>query len=296
MRYVLAALIALALTSAAHAGTTTRTTIKVGGLNREYMLFVPTTFVQPAPLVLAFHGGGSDATKMMRMTGLAELAEREGVIVAFPNGASCGLFSGRSWNTQSSGGDMGCAEKRGTDDVGFTKAVIADINARYRIDPARVYGTGSSKGAVFAHTLGCRMADQITAIAAVSGTMVVKSCAPSRPVNVLAVHGTADQNIPFAGGQGDAGNYSYQPVMNGLNTWAALDCNGSPLAEPISTSAALAAALSPPIGDEYSVAWLCSDALRSAPDVALVLIKGGGHGWGPGTTEIVWRFLKEQKR
>lgn len=62
-------------------------TLEVGGLTRSYRLYVPT---RPVPgklaLVLMFHGGGGTAKWAENESGFSPLAEREGFLVAYPQG------------------------------------------------------------------------------------------------------------------------------------------------------------------------------------------------------------------
>jgi polyhydroxybutyrate depolymerase len=58
-----------------------------------------------------------------------------------------------------------------------------------------------SAGAFMVNRVACERADVFAAIAPVAGTLGVNvGCAPSRPVAVLATHGTADPVVPFNGG------------------------------------------------------------------------------------------------
>src|SRR3546814_3263586 len=81
-------------------------------------------------------------------------------IVVYPDGV------GRAWNAGSC-----CAKpmKEKIDDVGFVRAVIADVKHRYKIDATRIYGTGFSNGAMLLHRIACDAPDTFAAIAPVSG-------------------------------------------------------------------------------------------------------------------------------
>src|SRR5689334_13724540 len=63
-------------------------TMTVGGLNRTYDVHLPNGEAPsaPAPLVIVLHGGGGNAANAARMTGMDAKADREGFIVAYPNG------------------------------------------------------------------------------------------------------------------------------------------------------------------------------------------------------------------
>jgi polyhydroxybutyrate depolymerase len=155
---------------------------------------------QPAPLVLAFHGGGGHAAHMAENYGLTQKADEAGFVVAFPNGYSkrpAGRFA--TWNA---GGCCGDARDHGSDDVAFARAVVAAVQARYRTDPARVFATGMSNGGMMSHRLACEAADLFRAVAAVAGTEATASCTPSRPISVLHIHAKDDTHVLFNGGAG----------------------------------------------------------------------------------------------
>lgn len=175
-----------------------------GGLERHALVQVPASLdrSRPAPLLLAFHGGGGHAAFMAddERYGLVSLAERRGWIVVFPNGFSR-LPGGRlaTWNA---GGCCGPARDRGVDDVGFSRALVAAVGERLNIDRSRVFATGMSNGGMMALRLACDAADLVRAVAAVAGTEASAGCAPSRAVSVLQIHARDDGHVQYAGGAG----------------------------------------------------------------------------------------------
>lgn len=116
-----------------------------------------------------------------------------GFVVAYPNGVL------RAWN---GGTCCGAPESFDIDHVGFITDMVATIQRRTPIDPARVYATGMSAGAIMALRLGCQ-SDKFAAIAPVAGTLLT-DCAHTRPTSVLQIHGTADDRVPYNGGPGAA--------------------------------------------------------------------------------------------
>ena len=52
--------------------------VTVDGISRNYLVFAPKRFDKPLPMVLALHGGGSNARQMERYTRFNDLAAKRG--------------------------------------------------------------------------------------------------------------------------------------------------------------------------------------------------------------------------
>ena len=96
------------------------------------------------------------------------------------------------------------------DDVAFIDDLLNAVEAELCIDSARVFSTGFSVGAGLSVRLACDLSDRIAAIAPVSGVyfppfnprrIPEPGCLSTRPVPVIAFHGTADPGVPFEGGE-----------------------------------------------------------------------------------------------
>jgi polyhydroxybutyrate depolymerase len=174
------------------------------GQKRRYALYIPPGLdtSKPAALVLAFHGGGGHAEFMADEAryGLIGKAREAGFVVAFPNGHS--RFPRGRMATWNAGGCCGDARDSGSDDVGFTRAVVADIGRQVAIDRQRIFATGMSNGGMMAYRLACEAADLVRAVAAVAGTEALAECRPARPVPVLHIHARNDTHVLFDGGAG----------------------------------------------------------------------------------------------
>lgn len=168
-----------------------------GGAERSYVLHVPAQVgSRPLPLLLAFHGGGGNARGFQRYAGLDPLAERDGFLVAYPNG-SHRFFGERllSWNA---GDCCGFASEAGVDDVGFALAVIEDVARLTPVDRLRVYATGHSNGAMLTYRLAAEASDRIAAIAPVAAAPAIEPCAAGSEVRLWKLSG-AGHGWPGAG-------------------------------------------------------------------------------------------------
>lgn len=188
----------LAAASAA-AQDITRHSLFHHGMERTYIVTVPLAVIvagEPVPLVIALHGAGGDAVNAMRMTGFDRKAEEEGFIAAFPDGS--GRTALKTWNATHCCGAFSLANR--IDDVGFIAALIDELIARYPVDPARVYVTGMSNGAMMTHQLAIALPHKIAAIAPVVGALFGDESPPPLPVPAFIVNGALDRVIPPQGG------------------------------------------------------------------------------------------------
>ncbi|OGO48015.1 MAG: hypothetical protein A2Z30_01750 [Chloroflexi bacterium RBG_16_64_43] len=261
------------------------------GRDRSYALHVPAGLdaAQPVALVLAFHGGLGTASYMPALTGFSRKADREGFLVAYPNGT--GALDDRlfTWN---GGTCCGYATRENVDDTGFVRAVIDDIASRLPVDPRRIFATGISNGGILSYRLACEMADRVAAIGSVAGTQNLPGCAPSAPVSILHIHGTADQHLPFEGGVGpeSLAGVDFASVADSINFWQRAD--QCPAEAMIAVSGIVTHTTYAPC------------AAGSA--VELYAIEGGGHAWPGGiaawqggdpppmelnATDVLWSFF-----
>jgi polyhydroxybutyrate depolymerase len=172
----------------------TDTTLTVLGNAYDVRVFVPSTFdgQAPLPVVLDWHGLGSNGTEQRLLSGYETLAEAEGFVVVHATGLPDDI--GRpSWQ-------LFDAPDSGRDDLAFADLLIDELVANWCADPARVYSTGMSNGGFFTARLVCERADRLAAAVSVAGTYHLPDCTPARPVPYIAYHGTADVVVPFAGG------------------------------------------------------------------------------------------------
>jgi polyhydroxybutyrate depolymerase len=184
------------------------------GKQREYILHVPSTYdrSQAHPLVINFHGFGDCASDYAENIGQAlgfnSTAKENNFLVVYPQ-AAFREKGARYWEP----GDSG-KKNIVSNDVYFTKQLIADVKKNYNVDLNRVYAVGYSNGGMMAYDLACVNKRFIAAIGVMSGTMLgkpesgVQSLAP-----VIHFHGLQDQVLPYKG------NEHYQSVPDLVDSW-----------------------------------------------------------------------------
>jgi hypothetical protein len=74
-------------------GNTASIFITSGGIQRDYLLFVPASYTgsSPVPLIFSFHGRGKDAVYQQKLSQFSDTAYNKNAIVAYPNGVAVSL-------------------------------------------------------------------------------------------------------------------------------------------------------------------------------------------------------------
>lgn len=193
-------------------GKTTTRTITSGGNSRSYLVHVPANYdaARPAPVVLNFHGFGSNPEQQNAVSAFLQMSNREGFILVTPDG-------GIGWRFIQSARDANTA---------FVRDVVASVSADLCIDPKRIFATGKSQGGFMSSWLGCNAPEIVAAIAPVSGMYEpTEGCGP---IPIMEFHGTADSLIPFGGGRVLVlGNYPGAVAV--MEKWASSNrCSGTP--------------------------------------------------------------------
>ncbi len=211
-------------------GNVTRTLVS-SGITRTYELHIPPSYdgVTALPLVLNFHGLGSDIFQQVFVSDLYPRANAQGLLIATPLGNSTSGQPLNHWNPVALGGSS-------ADDVLLTSKIIDDVAAQVCVDVARVYAAGMSNGAQMSVRLGCSLSSRIAAIAPVGGvyyppmfTPSPESCPGTLPMPVIAFHGTNDGSIPYNGGPGPFGLQFRDIDDVVMPAWAARNgCSSTP--------------------------------------------------------------------
>jgi polyhydroxybutyrate depolymerase len=196
------------------------------GQHRKYLVHVPPSYdgSTAAPLVVCLHGGGGDIGFAVRMFRFNEKADREGFIVAYPNGSGRMGDHLLTWNADQC---CGFAKAHHMNDIGFIRSLLAQVEDDYHIDSKRVYVAGFSNGAMMAYKLACEMPEKFAAFAAVSGSMNGTEHWPALPISGMIVHGLGDRHIPVTGGGGKLAKWGFnvhaKPLDYAVKFWATAD-------------------------------------------------------------------------
>ena len=275
------------------------------GLERTYLIHIPPSWdeIESMPLVIALHGGGGTGKRMVSLTqgGLNTLADKEGFIVAYPDGIK------KRWND---GRDERFSQ---ADDVAFISALIEHFVQAMNIDRARIYATGVSNGAHMSMRLVRELSDKIVAVALVAYSMQKRYeqvPVSTKPVSFLIMTGTSDPFTPWQGGNtpDPAGRRMLEEVLSVPQTVGVLvshnQCSSTPtiVYEPDKDSQ-----------DGTRVRKEVYENGKDGTEVILYAIEGGGHTWPGGyqylperiigrtskdidANEVIWGFFKKHVR
>ncbi|RLP95226.1 PHB depolymerase family esterase [Micromonospora sp. CV4] len=248
-----------------------RLTLKHNGLDRTYLLHAPPGYdpSRSPALVIAMHFYPGTGSAMRELTGLDAKADKDNVLVAYPDGNAGGFNA------------LICCGK--ADDVGFLNALTDHLVQTWRVDPTRVFLTGISNGADMSFRAAVESTGRFAAIGVVSGgysgpLTTPENYVPKSPVSVITFIGSQDRNDSV--------------FEAGMRTWQQrLRCKPSPKASGVP-------------GVTRTMAR-CADG----SDVSIYTIASMGHSWPGATTgqlaaptaglsasDLMWEFFAAHPR
>jgi polyhydroxybutyrate depolymerase len=250
-------------------------TLQVGSAKRSYYLHVPQAYdgKKPVPLIIDFHGMPSSGAEEHANSTYPAITDGEGVVIVYPEGMPGTLGAG--WN-------FGPCCVAGVDDLGFAKALVAQIQKTACIDASRIYAVGTLTGSGMVYLLACQAADIFAAVAPSAFDLVqetVDDCHPSKPITVVSFRAINDSHVPYKGGQSKLVTDMYITFLGAQATfekWGQLDgCTGSPSAKDTRG---------------------CSRYNGCQDGVEVVLCTDDTGKEAPGDASIAWPILKRYTR
>jgi len=285
-----------------------RFTLEHDGLNREYFVFLPSSYdgerAHPMAIFMHGYGGTATGTEAEVTQGLNQYAEEYGYVMVYPQGtwfmstmAGADPWEVTSWNHISDGFDTGpdgpictpdaqrvpcppecgdcgqCGWSSCNDDVGFLRALVAEVTNNWRLDTARLHITGFSNGAMMANRIACEASDLFASVALVGGRLERGfECTPAQPLPLLQINGGADEAVP-ADGRKSSGGWFFASTASITRHWN----------EGQACALESADWSSPVIEDEnVQCSIACDDTGHPAIDC---LWPDGNHRW-PGTADF----------
>src|SRR5436190_2677819 len=227
--------------------------VSVGGVQRSAKVHVPASYdpSKRTPVVVDIHGRTQSPDNEMALTLSIAKSDAEGFIAIYPKAG----VSPAAWN---SGTCCDPASTNNIDDTGFFRELLDEAEARLCVDTDRVYMMGMSNGAYQSHRMACELADRVAAVGPVAGLLLFSGCAPSRPVPIMMINGTADSLS------------QYQYVPQAVNTWKGK--NGCTTSTQTFQH-----------GDTTCITY---GGCTAGADVVQCTVQDGGHQWPGGGTEL----------
>lgn len=255
-------LIASALLSIASGASAQADSLFDQGVWRHYIVHLPSGYSSSVdyPVVLNFHGLGSNKEEQQFYSAMDAAADDHGFIVVYPDGI------GNEWNL---------GQGAGPDDTQFALALLDQIRLDFSTNDCW-FSTGMSMGGFLSYKIACTPTgahDLPTAIAVVTGAMLtqLQTMDNLETVPVMHFHGTNDATVAYNGSAG---------VSSAENTaawWAnENNCSSGPVTEAmpnISTS------------DNSTVDRISYSGGDEGAQVILYRINNGGHTW-PGAIDV----------
>ncbi len=228
----------------------------VAGVPRDFLVHLPPHPKGAMRLVVDFHGAGSNMQQQDFYSGFDPIADRDGFVVATPNGIDGAIRQWRFLGTR--------------DDVDFAVAIVRTLVRDACVDATHAYATGISSGGAMTASLACQAADTFAGFAPVAADFYLAPiCGKARRRPIMIFHGTADPVVPYKGGH--VGTGAGLPVGAAETTAAAWarhnGCAPGPVRSRLSS-------------EVERLSWP-----GCAVPVVMYSIVSGGHTW-PGAIDV----------
>lgn len=173
----------------------------IGG-DRPANVVVPAAYdgFEAAPLIVLLHGYGASAQLQDFYFRYSARSDADGFLLVLPDGTDDS--SGTPfWNASPTSDEP-------IDDVAYLTGLVDEMEETWQVDPDRIYFAGHSNGGFMSYRMACEIPERLAGIlnfAGLSPYLDEAGCTPTEPVSVLHVHGTQDDQVPYAPSGGRLG-------------------------------------------------------------------------------------------
>jgi poly(3-hydroxybutyrate) depolymerase len=181
------------------------------GITNIWYEYVPKSYKgDKVPLVIQVHGGGNDGRRWAGYTLWHELADRNGMIVIYPNSPEYGCWP--------------CEDE----DIKYVYDLIQHMCEKYAIDTNRIYMQGMSNGDMMTLAFSMRYPNVLAAAGYITGPSaeeVLDGDRPTGPVPIIQMRGEHDVNWRLTPETIDV--YEMRYSINDLNRQIWEEVNGT---------------------------------------------------------------------
>ena len=170
----------------------------IDGHYRTFHFNLPSKNSVNASLIFVLHGSGGNGLKSMKGTAkLLEVANKENLIILFPDGYL------KNWNECRKNAPA-AANVENIDENTFFNKMIDYCSTKYLINRQKVFAIGTSGGGHMVYKLAMTMPEKFKAISAIVANLPEANnmdCIDKKmPIAVMIINGTNDATNPYNGG------------------------------------------------------------------------------------------------
>lgn len=319
--------------TARYCGFAERRTLMVGGMEREFIVYVPwqSRNARNLPVVFMLHGTSGTGAEFFNRSGWREQADIHGFMAVFPTALRhCfyeddetvnGVFDAneRRTPTKWAHGALGdpatmplCtaaqiaqlpADARAkvdhplADDIAFFDAMVSDLTQTFSIDAKRLYVSGFSNGGQMSARLAAERSTVIAAAAGNGSNAYTPLPQAARPMSFIATVGALDDRFTTPLG------LTSLPMTDSGSTETFRNVFARPLADPQRLDeSSYSFAATRLYGTDVSVyTYASSEAIPAAGNTLQLAIVAGLHHQYPNgdnhpmkMAELLWSFFRTQ--
>ncbi len=252
--------------------------LRVGALERKFLILPPSDPTRPARVLIVVHGGTQSMRRIFApdvgaTLGWPALARRENVLLIVPNATNAETGDPNSddqtWNDLR----QNVVRETKADDVGFISALVDWAHRTYRTDRSRTYVTGASNGGMMTFRLLMEVPHKFAAGAAFAAALPADASRVRRPTlttPLMIANGTLDPLVKWKGGAIAGGRGEMQSVPDTMRWWVTAN-QANPNADPV--------LLLPnnDLNDKCIIEQQTYAAGNNGAPVVAITMRGGGH-------------------